>query len=176
MTLTGLSLAGGARPPPLLQTGDHENASGGGAAGQPSAPGAGRRPARYRQRVGRGTQRLWRSKPGVEPVSSRTSPGGQLPSSTRTTRPVARLPGGGAWVSTSCCMQAETRMQEIQSAKRPIFMSLQVALCGFFSNIIRSRASASHRARTRRAGTVRRSHRPRAHTVERPSGAGGVQG
>jgi hypothetical protein len=98
------------------------------------------------QRVGRGTQRLCRSKPGVEPVSSRSWPGGQLPSSTRTTRPVAKLPGGGALVCTSSCMHAETRKQETRSITQRFFMFPSVARGDSCVNILRRREGLSHSA------------------------------
>jgi hypothetical protein len=78
------------------------------------------------QREGRGTQRVGRSTPGMEPVNSRTWPGGQLPSSTRTMRPVGKLPDGGAWLSTSGSAQAETRPHETRSAIWSVFMTENV--------------------------------------------------
>lgn len=52
---------------------------------------------------------------------------------------MAKLPGGGAWVSTSCCMQAERRMEEINSAKCPVLMSRTVALARDDGNLLRRR-------------------------------------
>jgi hypothetical protein len=89
---------------------------------------------------------------------------------------VARLPGGGAWVSTSCCMQAETRMQITNSAKALIFMPRKVAFSGVYGNLRRRRSGAFHPAQKRRAGAASPSPRPQAHAVEGPPGTGGMQG
>jgi hypothetical protein len=79
------------------------------------------------QRDGRGTQRVSRSTPGMEPVTSRTWPGGQLPSSTRTIRPVGKRPVGGAQFSTSGSAQAKTRPHEIRSTTRSVFITQNVS-------------------------------------------------
>jgi hypothetical protein len=89
---------------------------------------------------------------------------------------VARLPGGGAWVSTSCCMQAGTRTPETNSAKILILMPRKVAFRGVYGNLRRRRSGAFHPAQKRRAGAASPSPRPQAHAVERPPGTGGMQG
>ena len=64
----------------------------------------------------------------MDPVSSRTCPDGQLPSSTRTRWPVSKVPGGEAWLSNSSCAHADNKTHEMKMAIDGDFISDMVAI------------------------------------------------